>query len=71
MTIADLIRIFLSSKPDGALTSQAALYCLENGAKFQTLENKKTVSGQLSKMRQRGEVGFHRAGRSYIWYLMR
>lgn len=71
MTIADLIRIFLSSKPDGALTSQVALYCLESGAVFQTLDNDKTVSGQLSKMRQRGEVGFRRAGRSYIWYLMR
>jgi len=71
MRIADLIREYLYSHPEGAFTEQITLYCIKNGAQFNTSEIKKSVSGQLSKMRSRGEVVFQAQGRAYCWKLVR
>ncbi|HHV73022.1 MAG TPA: hypothetical protein GXX38_10530 [Clostridia bacterium] len=71
MTIADLIREKLSMCPEGAFTSEIALYCLQNGAQFNTMDIKKSVSGQLSKMREAGYVTYEVYGREYRWRLVR
>lgn len=70
MLIADLIRQKLLMCPQGAFTSEITLYCLQNGAVFNTSNISKSVSGQLSKMRAAGYVAYEVCGREYKWYLL-
>jgi hypothetical protein len=72
MTIAALIRNYLKMHPEGALTQDVHKYCISEGAKFQVADYQlqlKSVSGQLSKMRKRGEVYYKKEGRVYRWFI--
>lgn len=56
--------------PNGAFTYEIATYCIQNGAKFKTVDVTKSVSGQLSKMRDAGHVTFETFGNMYKWKLI-
>lgn len=81
MKIADLIRQYLGTFPItkiagfdeyGASTEQIHCYCKENGGLFKVTNiklQKKSVSGQLSKMRAAGKVTYKKIGNRYLWRL--
>lgn len=71
-TTASLIRESLKLNPKGVSTLYVLHYCEEKGAKFRVKEHEKrlkSISGQLSKMRNRGVVKFKKNGNKYIWSL--
>ena len=73
MNIADLIRDYLRMHPEGVFTRDVHKYCVSNGAVFQVADyhlQLKSVSGQLSKMRDHGEVNYEREGKGYRWFLL-
>ena len=71
MLIADCIRDFLERYPGGITTDQAVMWCLQQGCSFNTSDINKSVSGQLSKMKSRGEINAYSNGRyGYIWKRM-
>ena len=70
--IADLIRECLRMHPEGAFTRDIYDYCVSNGGYFQVADpasQLKSVSGQLSKMRDRGDVYYEKEGREYRWFI--
>jgi DNA-directed RNA polymerase subunit RPC12/RpoP len=59
VTTASLIRECLKNKSSGATSWEVYWYCKKHGAYFDNPdinEQRKSVSGQLSKMQERGEV---------------
>jgi len=71
VVIAGLIRDCLQKYPEGCNRNCVYEYCIANGAQFENAnewEQKKSVSGQLSKMKSRGIVEMPVYG---IWMLKR
>ena len=59
MTIAELIRKFLQEHPEGVGANDTHAYCIRHDAPFKNgndSKQRKSVSGQLSKMKKRGIV---------------
>lgn len=72
MTIAGHIRNYLKMYPAGVTTREVHQYCISKGAVFRVSDHRlqlKSVSGQLSKMRARGEVGYSKEGKGYRWFV--
>lgn len=69
--IADLIRECLHKHPEGCDRNMVYEYCVDHGAVFENkdeMDQRKSVSGQLSKMKDRGLVEMPTYG---LWRLKR
>jgi putative aminopeptidase FrvX len=74
MTTAELIREYLNMHSNGGFTDDIYNYCITQGALFDTpvtVDQKKSISGQLSKMRDAGRVTYERRGRRYLWKIIK